>query len=290
MTKKAKRLALAALAGVGGLLFFLKKSEGAPKPGEDDDPPPGTPPTSGRHASSGDIAPGVAQGARQGATETYIPGTSPKYRGDLHSDVPRAGNFYQVGSGDTLLGEDGLVAQVLRDAGLRAAREVGGLDGAAAEEFARNTVKGSNRVTYHDATVCSGWNDLHYGTWGYSSRKNRAGPHGRSIRMLPIHADNRARIEAHQAPIRNVQMRGPEDAGKGNGRAIDNALAEKHEYLFFPDINLDILWETGEITSRGLEWEDGTSRSNPPPGVMALGSATEPTLAVYGCGVGELGV
>lgn len=201
--------------------------------------------------------------------------------------------MYQVRRRDIFLGKDpdhSIVWQVLFDAAYLAATDVGGLPVDEAEQFAKVFADSSrNRGVYFDAIVCEGWNDLNYGTWGYGS-KARPGPHGRSIRLLPIHVDNRDRLRQGLPTIRNIQLRTPADAKTGNGKAIDRTLSEGYEYLYLPDINLDLLWQDGRITSEGLEWPDGSSRVWPHPSVMRLGIVEDPGLAAYGCGEAVLEV
>ena len=208
------------------------------------------------------------------------------------NNYPTPGLFHQVGWGDLFGGKNSahnLAWAALYEGAYAAAVEIGGEDADGAHAFARAVAnKGSNRARYRDLIQCSAWNDLLYGTWGYSS-KSKAAPHGRAIRLLPHHAANRDLIFQQQSPMRNIKMKTPSDKGQGGGNAIDNEYRDGYEYLWFPALNLQELWDTGNITSEGMVWEDGSSMSNPPPEIWGLDVDVleNPGLSSYGCEEGE---
>lgn len=210
-------------------------------------------------------------------------------------NYPTPGRFHQVVSGDIFFGKGSrhnLAWAALYEAAYQAAIEVGEVSDDEARAFAKLTAgKGSNRVKYTDLILCSPFNDMLYGTYGYGKQAH-VGPHGRSIRMMPYHADNRALILQRQPPVRNIQMRSPNDAKKGNARAVSSELRETWEYLWLPPLNLQALWETGQITTEGLAWEDGSSMMWAPPEISNLGVdyIDDPGLREYGCLGGEMEV
>ncbi len=208
------------------------------------------------------------------------------------NNYPTPGLFHQVVYGDLFGGKNSannLAWAALYEGAYAAAVEIGGEDSEGAHAFAKVVAnKGSNRARYRDAIVCGAWNDLLYATYGYSN-KSKPGPHGRAIRLLPHHAANRDLIFQQQSPMRNIKMKTPADKGQGGGNAIDNEYRDGYEYLWFPALNLAELWNTGNITSEGMVWEDGSSMSNPPPEIWGLDIDVleNPGLSTYGCEEGE---
>lgn len=208
------------------------------------------------------------------------------------NNYPTPGTFHQIEYGDIFGGTGSahnLAWACLYEAAYAAAVEVGGELDDAARAFAKSIAgKAANRARYRDLIQCSAWNDALYGTWGYSD-KSTPGPHGRAIRLLPHHPDNRAAIFSRQSPLRNIRMKKPADKGQGGGTAIDPEFREGFEYLWLPALNLVALWESREITSQGMVWEDGSSMSNPPPEVWALDIDVleDPGFDTFGCEEGE---
>lgn len=288
-----------ALAGLGiGLLFLLgagfadDEEPDEPGPDPDPDPDPGLPP------DPFIFVPGVIDPPEPpGPFDPGIPwapftppGEDP-WNPTVYehpSNYPTPGTFHQVESGDIFLGKGkarNMAWAALYEGAYAAAIEVGGVDEDEARAFAKHTAdKASNRAKYTNIIQCSPWNDALYGTWGYAD-KSYPGPHGRAIRLLPHHPDNRSLIMQRQPPLRNVKMKTPNDKGKGNGGAIDSEYRDTWEYLWFPPLNLERLYSTGEITTEGLSWDDGSSMMLPPPEIWALGIDVleDPGLPEYGC-------
>lgn len=191
---------------------------------------------------------------------------------------PLPGHFYQVRRGDAFLGRDGIAGQAIYNAALAA--------GASDAQARWLRDRGALRLQYLDAILCSGWNDALYGTWGFG-RKAHAGPHGRSIRLLPMHADNRARIIRGEPPLRNIQLQTPADTGKGTAKPLRTDAGRAFEYLWLPPLDPDAL-EQGVIQTEGIAWDNGDPGYWPPPDVTDLGVAGEIGLTVSGCKGGAL--
>ncbi len=305
MARGGKTKRNVAIAGLGlGLLFLLgaaadeddDEDEGSPggQPPPEPDPedvvptevifvPPEDdwePPEPGPVVPDRDFAPWVP------------PGEDPINPADWeHPDnYPTPGKFHQVVWGDMFFGTGSahnIAWAAIYEAAYQAAVEVGGVDDAEARAFAKSIAgKSSNRGRYTTLIQCSPWNDALYGTWGYKSGKSYPGPHGRAIRMLPDHPPNRDYIMLQRKPpLRNVQMRNPNDKGKGNAGAVDEQYAETWEYLWLPPLNLERLWNNRELTTEGVAWEDGSSVMLPPPPIWNLGIdvLSDPGLDAYGC-------
>lgn len=192
---------------------------------------------------------------------------------------PTVGAFYQVRKGDTFFGRG--PQAIAYNALVDFARGIG-MGEEEAASFAR-----AHRVQYVDLILCSGWNDLLYGTWGYGS-KAHAGPHGRSIRLIPKHADNRDRLSRGEPPLRVIQMRTPSDKRRGNAGAVDRAYVDGYEYLWLPGLNPEEAASRRVLTAEGAAWPDGSSVMNPPPEVYGLDFQVleDPDLGTYGCVTG----
>lgn len=273
-------LAVATIAG--GTLWWLWGRRRAPKtelPGVGDLPPP--------KEDQGGI---VSDEPAVSPPEDEAPAAEPVSIVELEAQDPTMGRFYQVVRGDRLggTGRAGIAYRALRQKALEVAQARGDED---PEGYAQR-VAGSvtNRTRYLDLILCSGFNDILYGTYGYTD-KAHAGPHGRSIVLRPIHPDNRTLIANGEAPIRNVTMLSPDERRAGKrANAVDREFAEGFEYLWLPDIDGDALYDDGEITTEGLRWADGSSVMWAPPQVAQLGTGLfeDPGLQLYGCGDGGL--
>lgn len=215
------------------------------------------------------------------------------------SFYPRHGSFVQVCYGDRGLGtfhkgfeaadSEGealrsLAHTTLLTAGAQAARAAR-QDRNKALEFGRRVSSESNRMTYWGEFVqFSLFNDTLYTTYGYQRGVNMPNPDGRALRLLPLHCDNQQRLRAGLAPARNVELGTSDDVSEGILRwGRDSALTQS-ALLWLPEINLKVLWESdGEtLTSEGMEWEDGSSKMNPPPSIMSLGFENVPNGRAWG--------
>lgn len=217
----------------------------------------------------------------------------PEDEGEWHpekweNDYPTPGHFYRVQSGDRFFGHGSahnICWAALYEAAYQAAVEEGEQGDGAAREFASSIAgRSGKRSQYLELVLCSPWNDALYGTYGFGSSAYE-GPHGRSIRLMPYHASNRQRIRDRLPPIRNIELGKPSDKKKGNAGPITSEHRDTWEYLWLPPLNLRLLWETGEITTRHLEWEDGSNMLWPPPMIANLGIETMEPLGdrEFGC-------
>ena len=209
----------------------------------------------------------------------------PRYYND---EWPDPGKFYQVGSQDA----DGLYGIAWRwffTCLFLAARNAGGLSEEEARAWASARVgpKGVAQAERADYVLCVAWNDVTYGSFTVV-QKNRRGPHGRGIDLVPQHADNWKRLRQAKRARRNVELGEPgevgtpKNAGKGNARL---------PLLWMPRLDDAALWDSdGQTLVAAGTWSDGSSFTHPPPVVMALGidDVTHTAqLGVWGCGDGQ---
>ena len=204
------------------------------------------------------------------------------------TNYPTHGVHHQVVPGDIFGGKGGkhnMAWAALYEAAFEGAIEYGGVSEADAHVYAASVAKkAANRGKYINLILCAPSNDLTYGTYGFGT-KAPVGEHGRSIRLLKIHPDNRDRIFSQEPPIRNIEMGEPGDQRTGTGGSVDSDYREEFEYLWFPRLNTKRLWETGQITTEGESWDDGSSTMLPPPEIWALGINVLEDLPIstFGC-------
>jgi hypothetical protein len=182
---------------------------------------------------------------------------------------PTCGAFHQVRRKEIFLGT---TPKSITYVALRSTAKSVSLENGYAEREASKFADSISRSSFHRLAffhliVCSSWNDEIYGTYGYRTN-TPAGPHGRGIDLRPVHAPNRQRISDGQAPLRVIPLCLPEQRGSG----IASEGAGEYPYLWIPPLNGTALLR-GEVTTRGLRWEDETSQINPPPEVLRLGKA-----------------
>lgn len=202
-------------------------------------------------------------------------------------NYPRPEIFHSVVSGDIFLGTDSnrsIVYRALLSGAYQAAIDGGAADNAArtfAQSIANNP---SKRMDYYNLILCSPWNDAVSGTWGYGEQA-LPGPHGRAIRMLKFHPDNRKRLTEGLPAMRNIERGDPswrQQQPPREAKAIWQDAAVAFEYLWLPGIDLDALWSQSVIRESPEPWGNGDSRIMPPPAVTALGFSNVPP-GVYGC-------
>lgn len=213
---------------------------------------------------------------------------------ELEDPYPTPGAFYQVASGDTLLGTGNrsISWRALKSAGFLAAKAAGASDAAANTAGSALANNSSARLAMVRLIACSPWNDMLYGSWytGVSNGLDR-GEHGRGIVMYSHHADNRARLAAGQPPLRNVDQGAASFYQSDPSRKTvpkDPSLV-RFPYLWIPDLDLAAAragrveaatdpWP-GKVPDRDVWW----SRTNPPPAVTRLDAES------YGFVQGPLG-
>ena len=294
----------ALVIGGAALLLFLLLSgsanadEPTTPPDEPQPPkptPPGTPPRGPGGLGSiptdpGPVGPG---GFGDLPSPPGLPEDDDPPLGEILTSYPQPGHLYQVKQGDVFLGTGSrsIVYRALQQAGYQAASAMG--DSPEGASVFGQTVAGSaqNRTKYLQMILCSGWNDGLYGTHGFGGQAFE-GPAGRSIRLLPVHANNLQRLRNKQTPIRNIQLRTPADRGKGNAKAVDSSISGSFELLWLPAINYTRLFESRgtDLTTEGIVW-DGTQwpMTQPPPWVAQLGISVDESVnrTTWGCGLGE---
>lgn len=205
------------------------------------------------------------------STEILIPTIpEPTKLEQWEDEVPTMGTFFQVRRGYIFLGTGR--KSISWTALYRAANWCMLSRGASkedAEKYAEHVAHNGNYRQDYVSLILSGyWNDTYYGTWGYS-RRSFPGPHGRSIPLEAVHADNRSLLLNGQAPARQVPRGNPEDKGTGSCVATTGLC---RPYLWMPMINLDAFLG-GEVTTRDVIWpgERRISQLEPPPEFWALG-------------------
>jgi len=218
-------------------------------------------------------------------------GPNPKIR-DLdayyNADWPDPAKFYQVG-GQDFDGLYGIAWRWFYTCLFLAAKNAGGLDDEAAREWASARVgsKGAAQAERADFILCSAWNDIVYGSYAVAA-KNRRGPHGRGIDLVPQHADNWKRIGQRKRVRRNVYLETPGTVGTPRNAGQGNA---KLPLLWMPRLSDQVLWDSnGQTLKAGGSWAGGSSMVFPPPVVMNLGiddATGSAGLSVWGCGEGE---
>lgn len=180
-----------------------------------------------------------------------------------NSAYPTPGMMYQVKKGEIFGGEDSkrsIAYRALLTAGYLAGKNVLKLSESKAQAFAREIAKSKvRRAQYIDLIQCAGINDAAYGTWGYSSNA-RPGPHGRAIRLLPYHVNNRRQLAEGLPLIRNIAMGSHMSPGDGSGVALRSDLRETWEFLLMPRLDLTALASRQVVPAQdGLtapfEWE-----------------------------------
>lgn len=279
--KRKEKIALGVLGGLGALFAMLGFGGGAagsdtlsgtptggggsePEPGKADLPPPPKEPVP-KQGVIGEIP-----------TSSFEPG--------IHDSIyPTPGRMYQVKKGDIFGGQYGsrsIAYRALLSAAYAAAIENGKND-AEAKAFAATIAKsGGRRNQYIDAILCAGINDAAYGTWGYDktgSNKTRVGPHGRGIRLLKYHANNRQRLVEGRPLVRNIRWGDFMSAGDESGTPMDYELAEAYEYLYLPHLDLQAIL-SGDIVVD--EWD--------PPFEWEIDVPEDMAGQVFGCGDGEV--
>lgn len=204
--------------GAGGVLLALlgSRDANAAEPDAGEAPDGGEPPDSG-HEPDGKPKGGLqtspvdpppkADGLHAVPVD---PGKLPKVEpAAVTKSYPTGGWMYQVQKGDTVFGEDSkrsIVYRALLSEAYTAARNVGMSD-ADAKAFARKIARDDQkRLAYWGAVMCVGLNDATYGTFGFNPSFSSPGPHGRSIEMLPRHADNRDRVAVGEPMLRVVDL------------------------------------------------------------------------------------
>lgn len=214
-------------------------------------------------------------------------------------DYPTPGTLLQVRYGDRLAGkfhpqntgsdEDGqalrsIAYMTLLTAGYMAGKEVGGMSHEEALDFASKVAHdNNNRIEYIQLIQCSPWNDALYTTYGFGPKAWES-PAGRALRFLPQHYDNRARLVRGQAPRRNITLGSSADKNAGTGTGQKSG-ERNFSYIWLPKINLQMLWDSDgtEITTQGIQWEDGSNGIMPPPQVLAYGVDNVPEAVSWGC-------
>ena len=203
---------------------------------------------------------------------------------EIERSEPTPGYHYQVKRGDTFLGTgpNAIVHRAL----LAAARDAG-IDPVRASAIANNP---RARMAYLDLILCSGPNDALYGTYS-GGAQTHTGPHGRTITLLPIHADNRTRVGGGRSPLRNVKLGTPADRRHGTAARGIEGGHRSFEWLLLPAIDPQKLRQ-GVISADGITWSDGSPSMWDHPAVSGLGiEVLEPAAATFGrwgCGEGTM--
>lgn len=192
---------------------------------------------------------------------------------------PNDGYMYQVVKHDLLGGTystRSIAYRALLSAGVKAAKELLGLDDQAAGAFALTLAKNAAaRAIYIRMMTCDIYNDLYVTTEGYDKEINTGGPHGRGIRLLSIHGDDRSRLAQGLTPLRVVNI----ETGVG-------VQGGKLPYVHLPLLDPKKLIDTNlSIDARIVpgRYADGSTGMRPPPAINAVLSTAVVPKGVYGC-------
>jgi len=248
----------AGLAIAVGILFLLglaakKPDEPDPKKPKGNFKPPGPGPGPG---------PGPTEPEKKEPPFTEI--VTPEIPGK--DGWPTPWKFYQVRGSDnqSMLR---IASRSLYKAAFEAAKQVGGLSDADADLFAEGfRSNGTRQANFVNDIQCESWNDAVYSTFGFGNKAQRA-PSGRAMRLLPQHADNLDRLRNGQRPHRRQRYGKETDRENGIRRT---GSGSKHELLYIPGINLEVLWNEQRVELGG-QWPDGASKANPSTWVLDLG-------------------
>lgn len=271
----------AALASLLALLGFSQDAGADSIPGKPTGPGPGPDPDPEAPGPGGLKTPEEEPEPPGGLkTPEADPEGGEAFDPGVHESLyPTPTRMYQVRKGDILGGEDSnrsIIYRALLSAAYTAAIEDGATD-AEAKAFAKSIAKNGNlRRQYRDAMQCVGLNDAAYGTWGYGD-KAKPGPHGRAIRLLRYHANNRQRLMAGKGFIRNIRWGDWKTPGDKSGTPMDPELADEYEYFFLPGLNHAALLQ-GEIIVD--MWE--------PPFAWTIDMPEGMENQLYGCEGGEI--
>ncbi len=204
---------------------------------------------------------------------------------------PRDGIFHQNMYGEILLGSGSrsITYRALGSAGYLAAKENGATE-AEALEFGREVSKNSSRrLEYLNLIQCSPWNDALYTTWGYGDVAWPPGGHGRALRLLKFHPDNRQRIIDRLPPMRNIRLGDPSWRTKDPPRRAGpewTEAAKAFEYLWLPKLDYTALFNDLHVTLDPTPWEGAddnmSSKIFPPPLVSNLDAMNVPS-GLWGC-------
>ena len=174
---------------------------------------------------------------------------------------PKLGRFVQLDRKITIekIARE-MVRQVATQAGERRK-----LDRAEVRQWADDMARDGALVrAAEDLLHASGWNDETAG----SPQPERRGPHGRGIDPRGVHDDQRAILARGGTPRRNLDA---------SGRVVSPSRRSR-PLVWVPALNPDTFGGVildglqGEpVTSQGMEWDDGSAASWPPPVVTARG-------------------
>jgi hypothetical protein len=176
-----------------------------------------------------------------------------------------------VRAGDNFTGNQGIATRMARSELFLAAREFGGMNDAEANAWAAGKATIAARRAVTDLISCTPINDWRYGTWAFTVGLARPGPHGRAIRLLPIHFNDLSRLRAGDPFSRNIRLGKPGDPPSVSQKGVESG-ASSFELLWLPGIDRRALWESdGTVWQVGGQWGDGSSHVHPPPALFARG-------------------
>lgn len=245
MSRKKKRvlIGLGILGGAAAIIGLAGKAKAA---GTDSIPGTPTEGDSGMEPDQGsaDLPPVTKPAEGSPVDLPPVVGSVEFDPGEHEGTYPTPRKMYQVRSGDIFGGTSSnrsIAYRALLSEAYVAAIE-GGASDAEAKSFANEIASsGTNRLRYIDAILCAGVNDAVYGTWGYAGGakygQERVGPHGRTIRLMKYHPDNRARLTAGKPMRRNIALGDYMSPGDGSGVPLEPELAEAFEFLFLPGLD-----------------------------------------------------
>lgn len=197
---------------------------------------------------------------------------------------PQLGFFYDVRADDRLLGTDpehSIIWRALYLGTIEAALAKGWSESAAVDRARQVANEPANRTRYLHAIQCaSRYNAQAYGTRGFGP-KAMPSPNGLAIRLLAVHDDARSRLLAGEPLHRTIALGKPSDNYKGTATGAGSSL----EMIWLPALRSDALLDPNRsraVDWSGLYWSDGSSKTEPPPAVVALGIVDVPAGVEWG--------
>jgi len=204
---------------------------------------------------------------------------------DIIKTYPTPATFFQVIYGNEFLGNQGIVARLMRSALFLAARAQGMSVDEANAWAAPRANDAQNRIKVTKDIACVPINDVRFGTYAFPKDQVIPGPQGRGIRLLPMNADDASRIRQGMTMVRNVRLSSPGAPSSTSSEGVESEF-QSLELLWLPGYDLDVLFTSnGETWTMGGEWSDGSSKIHPPPLIYGLGVTdySDAGLGVWGC-------
>lgn len=205
----------------------------------------------------------------------------------IFNPYPTPRSMYAVKTGDYELG---VAKKYVASCLFLAAKNVGGLDDAAANAWAAERNTAQVRLTAVAFFSCCEDNDMRLGTYrfkkcvaGHTDGCTHPAKNGRGIRFLKTGGDTEARARAGKPWRRGPPVGKPGDSPSS---ASDIPAGERaFPLIYLPEPDYAELWASGGETwlPSPATWADGVSTFRMPPSLRALGIEGVPAGIEWGC-------